>query len=41
MKATEFDFLTGGGYVNALAAIERLIELVDGPSASVRCRYRL
>jgi hypothetical protein len=34
MNEIEFDFLTGNGFINALAAIERLSELVDGPSAA-------
>jgi hypothetical protein len=34
MNEIEFDFLTGNGFINALAAIERLIELVDSSSAT-------
>ncbi|MGK3756320.1 MAG: hypothetical protein ACI8RD_008631 [Bacillariaceae sp.] len=30
----EYNYLTGNGFVNAFAAIERLIELMDGPSGA-------
>jgi hypothetical protein len=40
MDEIGFDFSTGSGFVNALAAIERLIELVEGnPSASAATNY--